>query len=108
MNPNPFSGSGYFNYFGIADLVNVPQSQAYLYLGGSQIGNIYPTTSTQAERPGIPHNVVSATATYAFDDGIAVNGDLSQVDSVFSGYNQKVKLPSYFLLNLGASYTKGA
>jgi iron complex outermembrane receptor protein len=107
VNPNPFSGSGYFNYFGIADLVNVPQSQAYLYLGGSEIGNVYPTTNAQARRPGIPHNVVSATATYAFDNGLAFNADVSHVDSVFSGYNQHVKLPAYWLLNLGASYTSG-
>ena len=99
------TGTGYFNYFGIGDLVNAATPS--LYLGGSQIGNVYPTTNSQARRPGIPHDVVSATATYAFDNGIAVNGDVSHVDSTFSGYNQKVKLPAYWLLNLGASYTKG-
>jgi iron complex outermembrane receptor protein len=98
---------GFFNYFGIGDLVNVPQSQAYLYLGGSQIGLISPTTEKLAERPGIPHNVVSATGTYAFDNGIAINGDLSHVDSTFSGYTQHVTLPSYWLLNVGASYKTG-
>jgi iron complex outermembrane receptor protein len=99
------SGLGYFNYYGIGDLVNV--SNPALYLGGSQTGNVYPTTKAQARRPGIPHNVVSATATYAFDNGIAINGDVSHVDSVFSGYNQKVKLPSYWLLNVGASFATG-
>jgi iron complex outermembrane receptor protein len=107
VNPNPISGSGYFNYFGIADLVNVPQSQAYLYLGGSQIGNVYPKTEDEARRPGIPRNVVSATGTYAFDNGLAFNFDASHVDSVFSGYNQKVRLPAYWLLNVGASFTTG-
>jgi iron complex outermembrane receptor protein len=99
------TGNGYFNYYGIGDLVNVTDPS--LFLGGSQIGNVYPVTKSQARRPGIPKNVVSATATYAFDNGIALNGDVSHVDSVFSGYNQKVKLPSYWLLNLGASYTTG-
>ncbi|WP_226015827.1 TonB-dependent siderophore receptor [Novosphingobium sp. FKTRR1] len=99
------TGNGYFNYFGIGDLVNVTTPS--LFLGGSQIGNVYPTTNSQARRPGIPHNVVSATATYAFDNGIALNGDISHVDAVFTGYNQKVRLPAYTLLNLGGSYTKG-
>jgi len=99
------SGAGYFNYYGIGDLINV--NNPALYLGGSQIGNVYPTTKSQARRPGIPKNVASATATYAFDNGIAVNGDISHIDSVYSGYNQKVKLPSYWLLNVGASFTTG-
>jgi iron complex outermembrane receptor protein len=98
---------GFFNYYGIGDLVNVPQSQAYLYLGGSEIGTISPATKKLAERPGIPHNVASATGTYAFDNGIALNGDVSHVDSTYSGYTQHVKLPAYWLLNLGASYKTG-
>ncbi|WP_404712302.1 TonB-dependent siderophore receptor [Sphingomonas sp. MMS24-J13] len=97
----------FFNYYGIGDLVNVPQSQAYLYLGGSQIGLISPATKKLAERPGIPHHVASATGTYAFDNGIALNGDVSHVSSTYSGYTQHVKLPAYWLLNLGASYKTG-
>jgi len=99
------SGAGYFNYFGIADLVNAATPS--LYLGGSEIGFVYPKTNEQARRPGIPHDVVSATATYAFDNGIAINGDVSHVDSTYSGYAQHVKLPSYWLLNLGASFKTG-
>ncbi|CAN5277169.1 hypothetical protein BH10PSE15_BH10PSE15_10170 [soil metagenome] len=98
-------GSGYFNYFGVGDLANV--TNPALFLGGSEIGLIYPTTVSKAYRPGIPHNVVSATGTYAFDNGIAINGDLSHVDSTYSGYTQQVKLPSYWLLNLGVSYKTG-
>jgi len=99
------SGLGYFNYFGIGDLVNAATPS--LYLGGSEIGDVYPMTNAQARRPGIPHDVVSATATYAFDNGIAINGDLSHVGSTYSSYTQKVKLPSYWLLNLGASFKTG-
>lgn len=107
VNISALTSNGYFNYFGIGDLVNVPQSQAYLYLGGSQIGDVYPTTNAQARRPGIPHNVVSATATYAFNNGIAINGDLSHVDAAYASYSQTVKLPAYWLLNLGISYKTG-
>jgi iron complex outermembrane receptor protein len=99
------SGAGYFNYFGIGDLVNAATPS--LYLGGSEIGFVYPKTNAQARRPGIPHDVVSATATYAFDNGLAINSDLSHVDSTYSSYTQKVKLPSYWLLNLGASFKTG-
>jgi len=95
----------YFNYFGIGDLSNV--ASPWLALGGSQIGNLYLATNSQARRPGIPHNVVSATGTYAFDNGLAVNADLSHIDSVFSGYSQQVRLPGYWLLNAGASFTTG-
>lgn len=95
----------YFNYFGIGDLSNV--ASPWLALGGSQIGNLYLANNSQARRPGIPHNVVSATGTYAFDNGLAVNADLSHIDSVFSGYSQQVRLPGYWLLNAGASFTTG-
>ena len=105
VNISALTSNGYFNYFGIGDLVNVKNPS--LYLGGSEIGLLFPSTNAQARRPGIPHNVVSATATYGFDNGLAFNGDLSHVDSTYSGYAQHVKLPSYWLLNLGASYTKG-
>jgi iron complex outermembrane receptor protein len=98
---------GFFNYFGIGDLVNVPANQSYLFLGGSQIGLLNGLTKKTAERPGIPHNVASATATYAFDNGIAFNGDIQYVEHTFSGYTQQVELPAYFLLNLGASYKTG-
>lgn len=105
VNISALSSGGYFNYFGIGDLVNV--KDASLYLGGSQIGYLFPSTNSEARRPGIPHNVVSATGTYAFDNGLAVNADVSHVDSVFSGYSQKVRLPAYWLVNAGASFTTG-
>jgi iron complex outermembrane receptor protein len=97
----------FFNYFGIGDLVNVPQSQAYLFLGGSEIGLIQAANNKLAERPGIPQYVASGTATYAFDNGLAFNGDLQHVSSTYSGYTQQVKLPSYWLLNLGVSFKTG-
>lgn len=105
VNIAALSSSGYFNYFGIGDLTNV--SNPALYLGGSQIGYLFPQTTAQARRPGIPHNVVSATGTYGFDNGFAVNGDVTHVDSVFSSYSQTIRLPAYWLVNAGASYTKG-
>ena len=94
-----------FSFFGIDDLVNV--ADPTLYLGGQLEGLVPITSKSDSRRAGIPTNLYSATATYAFDNGIAVNMDVSHVDAVFSGQSQAVKLPAYWLLNLGASYTTG-
>jgi len=97
--------AGYFNYFGAG---NYPGVNPALIFGGSEIGLIFASTPDKAERPGEPKNVGSATATYAFDNGIALSGDVSHVDSVFSDYTQQIKLPAYWLADVGASYTTGA
>ena len=94
----------YFNYFGAGDYPGVNPA---LIFGGSQIGNIFLTTAKLAQRPGEPENVGSATATYAFDNGIALTGDISHVDAVWANYTQSVRLPAYWLANVGVSYTSG-
>jgi iron complex outermembrane receptor protein len=94
-----------FSFFGIEDLVNVKDPT--LYLGGQLIGLVPITNKEQSRRAGIPTNLYSATGTYAFDNGIAVNASVTHVDSVFSGQSQVVKLPAYTLVDLGASYTTG-
>lgn len=105
VNLSALAAGYYFNYFGAGDLTNVTDKS--LSFGGSTIGSVDTSTRSKARRPGIPKNVVSGTATYAFDNGIAVNADLTHVDSVFSSYSQAVKLPAYWLLNVGGSYTTG-
>jgi len=97
-------GGAYFNYFGAG---NFPGIDPSLIFGGSQIGLIFLPTEKSAERPGEPKNVGSATATYAFDNGIALSGDVSHVDSVFADYTRQIKLPAYWLANVGVSYTTG-
>lgn len=94
-----------FSFFGIQDLVNVKDPT--LYLGGQLIGLVPITNKEQSRRAGIPTNLFSATGTYAFDNGIAVNASVTHVDSVFSGQSQVVKLPAYTLVDVGASYTTG-
>lgn len=94
-----------FSFFGIEDLVNV--SDPSLYLGGQPIGLIPINSKNDSRRAGIPENLYSATATYAFDNGIALSGSIVHVDSVFSGQSQAVKLPAYTLVDLGASYKTG-
>ncbi len=93
-----------FSFFGIQDLINV--TNPALFLGG-QPGGLVPIPNKEASRrQGIPTNLYSATATYAFDNGIALSGSIVHVDSVFSGQSMVVKLPAYTLLDLGASYEK--
>lgn len=104
INVGALAAGSYFNYFGAGDFPGVNPA---LIFGGSQIGLIPITTKQMAERPGEPKNVASGTATYAFDNGIAFSGDLSHVDAVWANYTQTVRLPAYWLLDVGVSYSTG-
>ncbi|MDP9056594.1 MAG: TonB-dependent receptor [Pseudomonadota bacterium] len=103
INLGALAAGKYFNYLGAGDYSGVNPA---LIFGGSEI-NYVTITSANDERPGEPHNVGSATATYGFDNGIALSGDVSHVDAVWANYTDSVRLPAYWLLNLGVSYTKG-
>lgn len=92
-----------FSFFGIADLVNV--SNPALYLGGQPVGLVPIPDRDASRRQGIPENLYSATATYAFDNGLAFNASLVSVDSTYSGQSRKVRLPAYALVDVGASYS---
>lgn len=94
-----------FSFFGIADLKNV--TNPALYLGGQPLGLVPIANRDASRRAGIPANVFSGTATYAFDNGFAVAASASHVDSVWSGQSQVVRLPSYTLVDLSASYKAG-
>jgi iron complex outermembrane receptor protein len=63
-------------------------------------------TREASRRAGIPENVISGTATYAFDNGLAFAASASHVDAVWSGQSQVVRLPAYTLVDLSASYKK--
>lgn len=94
-----------FSFFGIEDLVNV--SNPTLYLGGQPIGLIPIVTKGDARRAGIPEDVYSGTATYAFDNGLSLSATASHADSVYSGQSKAVKLPDYTVVDLGATYELG-
>ncbi|WP_298397700.1 TonB-dependent receptor plug domain-containing protein [Sphingobium sp.] len=94
-----------FSFFGIEDLVNV--SDPTLYLGGQPIGLVPINSKSDSKRAGIPENMFSATATYAFDFGLALSGSIVHVDSVYSGQSQAVKLPAYTTADISASFETG-
>lgn len=94
-----------FSFFGIEDLVNV--SDPSLYLGGQPIGLVPITSKSDSRRAGIPTNLYSLTATYAFDNGLALSASGVKVDSVYSGQSQAVKLPAYTKIDAAISYETG-
>ena len=92
-----------FSFLGYEDLKAYLNDPSLIY--GGQPGALIPIPDRNAaRRAGIPENLYSATATYAFDNGIALSGSVTHVDSVYSGQSQVVKLPAYTLVDLGASY----
>ena len=94
-----------FGFFGIEDLVNV--ANPALFLGGQPIGLIPIPDRSASRRAGIPTNLYSLTATYAFDNGLALSASGVAVDSVFSSQSQVVKLPAYAKLDTAVSYEAG-
>ena len=93
-----------FSFFGIEDLKGINPA---LYLGGQPIGLVPIPNKAASRRAGIPEDLYSLNATYAFDNGIAVGATVTHVPSVFSGQSQVVRLPSYTLVDLSASWTSG-
>ena len=92
-----------FSFFGYEDLKGTFSDPSVFY--GGQAGGFIPIPDEDAaRRAGIPENLYSATATYAFDFGLALSASVVRVDEVFSGQSQVVKLPAYTLVDLGASY----
>ncbi|MEM1260953.1 MAG: TonB-dependent receptor plug domain-containing protein [Pseudomonadota bacterium] len=101
VNLNTLQDSGRFSFFGADDIPQIDPTSIY---GGQVIGIVFSEGESGARRAGMPENIYSFTGTYAFDNGIAVNGSIVSVDSVFSGFSQAVELPSYTLVNLGVVY----
>ncbi|BBC73843.1 TonB-dependent receptor [Altererythrobacter sp. B11] len=92
-----------FSFLGYEDLKAFLTDPSLIY--GGQPGALIPIPDEDAaRRAGIPENLYSATATYAFDAGLALSASVVRVDSVYSGQSRAVKLPAYTLVDLGASY----
>lgn len=87
-----------FSFFGADDM---PQIDPALIYGGQAIGLI---PAGDGRKQGIPENIYSATATYDFQNGVAVNASIIDVDSTFSGFSKSVQLPSYTLVNAGITW----
>lgn len=94
-----------FGFFGAEDLPLITDPSV-LY-GGSAIGlNLVGegTSNVEGIKAGIPENIYTATATYDFQNGFAVNGSIVKADETYSSFSQAVTLPGYTLINAGVSY----
>ncbi|MEL7022971.1 MAG: TonB-dependent receptor plug domain-containing protein [Pseudomonadota bacterium] len=102
-NLNTLENAGRFSFFGADD---IPQIDPASVFGGQAIGIVFAPQpgDAGARRAGMPENIYSFTGTYAFENGVAINASVVNVDSVFSGFSQAVELPSYTLVNLGLIY----
>lgn len=95
-------GAGFY-YYG-SDLLAANGIDPTLILGAAPNGLFLLTDDSMAERPGIPRNLYSGTASYSFDNGIALTASASHVPAVWADYPHTLRLPAYTLVDLGASY----
>jgi len=102
VNLTTINAGDNFSFYGAED---IPQVAPELIYGGQVIGQPAAADhNPKGLRAGVPENIITLTGTYAFDNGWAINGSIIDVDEAFSGYSQKVLLPSYTLVNLGVVY----
>lgn len=101
VNLDTVENGGRFSFYGAED---IPQIDPALIYGGSVIGIPEAVSEDDARKAGIPENIYTFTATYAFDMGVAMYGSIIKADETYSGYSQAVELPSYTLVNAGISY----
>ena len=103
-NLNTLNGGGRFSFLGAEDLPSTDPTQFY---GGTAGGFVTLTGNPKARRAGVPENILSFSAIYDFQNGLQLFGSLTDVDSVYSGFSQRVKLPAYTLVNAGLKYDLG-
>lgn len=101
---NNGEGGSLFGFLGIEDLTSV--TDASLIYGGNPIGLtlIGEGDKEAARKAGIPENIYTFNATYDFQNGYAISGNIVKADETFSSFSQVVTLPSFTLLNVGLSY----
>ncbi|MEM7741512.1 MAG: TonB-dependent receptor, partial [Pseudomonadota bacterium] len=81
VNLTALNDGSLFSFYGIEDLTNV--TDPTLHLGGQPLGLVPISNEDEARRAGIPENLYSLTATYQFDNGLAFNASVTDVDEVF-------------------------
>ena len=94
---------GNFSFLGAED---VPGVDPTLFYGGT-LGGFVPAADVNPDgvRAGVPENIITLTGTYDFGGGWAGSATVIDVEEAFSGYTNRVELPSYTLINAGISYT---
>ncbi len=96
LNLNSIENGGRFSFVGAEDL---PLVAPELLFGG-QLGAVVNNAASGGRRSGMPENIYSLYGTYLFDNGLTISASMSDVEDVFSGYTNSVKLPAYTLYNM--------
>ncbi|MDO6568591.1 TonB-dependent receptor [Alteromonas sp. 1_MG-2023] len=98
-------GVGQYGRLGADDLANIEGYQMY---GGYLAATTGAESNLDALKAGMPENIYTLTATYDFQNGLAANVNVVDVDETYSGFTQTVKLPAYTLVGAGIVYTQDA
>ena len=96
INLSSLDGGSRFSFFGVDDL---PLVAPELLLGGQVAGPVN-VAASGARRAGMPENIYSLYGTYLFDNGLTISASMTDVDGVFSGFSNSIKLPAYTLYNM--------
>jgi iron complex outermembrane receptor protein len=98
------NGGGVIFYYYGAETLKRAGVDPSLILGAAPNGLIPVTDESMVERPGIPKNLYSGTATYAFDNGIALSASAYHVPASWADYPHTLRLPAYTIVDAGISY----
>ena len=96
INLSSLDGGSRFSFFGVDDL---PLVAPELLLGGQVAGPVN-VAASRGRRAGMPENIYSLYGTYLFDNGLTISASMTDVDGVFSGFSNSIKLPAYTLYNM--------
>jgi len=94
------------NQFGFAGGSDLPDGVDPSLMYGGVVNGL--TLTSDGRKAGVPESIYSVYLIYNFDwgplTGLTTSVGVTHVDSVYSGFSQAVKLPSYTLLNAGLNY----
>ena len=96
INLSSIEGGGRFSFFGAEDLPLVPPELLF----GGQIGGPVNIAASGGRRAGMPENIYSIYGTYLFDNGLSISASMTDVEDVYSGFSNSIKLPAYTLYNM--------
>jgi iron complex outermembrane receptor protein len=96
INLSSLAGGDRFSFFGVEDL---PLVAPELLFGGQVAGPVN-VAASGGRRAGMPENIYSLYGTYLFDNGLTISASMTDVDGVFSGFSNSIKLPAYTLYNM--------
>ena len=104
VNLNTRNAGGRFSFIGADDVPGIAPGAFY---GGNLAGIVIRPGASGARRAGVPEEIWSLTGTYDFGGGLAASASVIDVDAVFAGFSNSVRLPAYTLVNAGIVYERG-